>query len=141
MKVVTKGVLSVLVSGMATAVGLRWPRSERAGWFELDGRPVAVDGAVVRDWQHVNELLAHSASVTWFERYRRRNAASTGSGAATEPVDREFTLAYVPIEGHGSVRHLVVRQRLPVGGGPIPQHPVAYASYEIVGAEGPGLAR
>lgn len=129
-------VISCVISGAITCTGLWWPRSVRPGWFELEGRPRAVDGLPVEDWQHVNELLAKFAVAACPE-LQRSHAANQSGGQPLAAVEREFRFDYVPADSDGSLQRVVVRQSVPSRVLWADRHPVWYATYEIVTADRP----
>ncbi len=129
MKTRTAAGLAFVLSSACTIVWLWWPRAA-PGWFELDGRPVAIDGRPVEDWRHANDVLASSAPAVVATHLAHRQSRHPPA----ELFDREFTIDYEPRGATGSVR-VRVRRYQPItvvyGGR---AHPAASARYEIVGA-------
>ena len=129
MKRATAVGLGFVLTSLATFVVRQWPRQHALGWFELAGRPVAVDGQPVEDWRHANERLARSAAEIHpvIEKYRKVD------NPPIEVLDREFTIDYVPA-GAADRQRVTVRRFMPTrllwGGS---HHPIAYARYEVGG--------
>lgn len=142
MKLASTAVLSFVLSGALAFTGLAWPRSERPGWFQLDGQPRALDGQPVQDWQHVNEVLARTVAATCgpLREQHELHATKRATGSPPEPPDRIFTLDYVPAAGDGQLRRVAVRQHVPSRVLWASQHPISYASHEVV-VDGPQVTR
>ncbi|MBK8099948.1 MAG: hypothetical protein IPK26_22830 [Planctomycetes bacterium] len=133
--------ISFLLSG-ALALAIRlWPCHERRGWFELDGQLRALDGAPVRDWSHANDLLARYAAEGASELADQSAAAHQAGNSPPGPLLREFTVDYVPADGDGRVVRMRVGQRLPEHAPMIGRHPIAGATYQLIGADPKGQQR
>lgn len=140
MHIVKSATIGFVLASALTVLELRKPRSVRPGWFELDGRPCAVDGEPVQDWMHANELFARSASVLC----RALEAQSIHDGRWTGPLPeqavRDLTLDYVPSGGEGRTS-VVVRMRLPGVALQGSEHPIGFVRYEIVAPQAPRPSR
>ncbi|MCA8948987.1 MAG: hypothetical protein KDE27_05760 [Planctomycetes bacterium] len=131
MKIATAAGLSAALTSAATILVLQWPTERRQGWFELAGRPVALDGRPVQDWAHVNEILARHLSAA---------VEQTSLPASDEMLRKNlewvFELDHAPDTAPDRRHRATVRQTLPqlyFWGGNV--HPVAHARYEILGEE------
>lgn len=132
---------SFLLSGALALTVRLWPCQERRGWFDLDGHPRALDGSPVRDWSHANELLARYAAQGASELAGKSMAALKSGTPSPGPLLREFTIDYVPADGDGHVVRMRVGQRLPEHAPMIGRHPIAGATYEVMGADPKGQQR
>lgn len=124
-------IASFVLSSAATFAGLQWPTGVKIGWFELDGRPLAIDGHRVEDWRHANEILARSTA----EIMTKMNKIRGSERGIRELFDRDFEIDYVPRDEQLSVRVVVRRfmsTRLLTGGS---HHPSTAARYEVVTAK------
>lgn len=132
MRPASSAILSLLASS-ALAFALRcWPRAERAGWFELDGHPRTIDRVPVGDWQQVNEVLARqamNACAALHESHRAKGSEAVQVWVVDIPLE------YEPAQRAGEVERLIVRQRVPARVLWADRHPVAYCTYEVVGAD------
>jgi hypothetical protein len=131
MNLIAKAATSFAIASALTLTGLRWRQTTRLGWFELDGRPVAIDGVPVADWQHANEMLARMAATTCSEMCQLEQRKPQAPIPSPEPRARQFSCDYVPAEGDGGTRRIVVCQALPgrvLWGG---FHPIVFATYSI----------
>lgn len=129
MKPHTAAITAFVASAVCTFVWVRVPASAPAGWFEVDGRPVKLDGEPVADWRQVNGLLAYAAA----EFVLREQDLRSRKGISMEMMlDRTFELEIEQDGGNREVLH--VSRFLPAhltwtGGS---SHPVAYSRYEVV---------
>ena len=133
--------LSFVASGGLALVTVCWPRAERQGWFELDGRPKSLDRVPVHDWQHVNELLARHAIAACDALHTEHQAQAKTKAPASPFHLRELHLEYEPAGRPGVVEVVLVRQRVPARVLWSDRHPVGYATYEVVAAATLGEGR
>lgn len=128
-------VLAFVSTSALTLAAIWWPEHHRLGWFELAGRPIAVDGEPVEDWTHANEVLARSVAdiEPRLEQFRQAQQAPV------EFLDRRIAIAYAPDAAPGRTERVLVQRWLPghIALGGARHHPAAYARYEIVDGEEP----
>lgn len=130
MKIVTAASISFVATSILTFAVRWWPSEYRPGWFELEGRPVAIDGRPVEDWRHVNEILARYAVAAVGDK-----RPSFGPGHKDEEFVREFVLDFAPGDP-GHVQRATVRQCQDTSGFFMGgMHPIGKARYTIVSVQ------